>query len=117
MSEHLAGAAGSPPPSGPIESTSARPTGPSLRIRLVILSVALTAGVVGFLFAVLGMSIQTQTRRLLAAGLARQQTRLAEVQAAEERDLLRLSSLMTESPTLRAALETYQSEWESAGPT
>ena len=117
MSERLAGATGSPPPRGLTRSSSARATAPSLRIRLVMLSVALTAGVVGFLFTVLGMSIHTQTRRLLAAGLTRQQTRLAEVQAAEERDLLRLSSLMTESPTLRAALETYQSEWESAGPT
>ena len=93
-----------------------RPTALSLRVKLILLSAALTVGIVAVMFALLGVTIRTQTRRLLATTLAGQQHRIAEIQGEETRELLRLSSLMTESPTLRAALETYQAEWGSAGP-
>jgi signal transduction histidine kinase/ActR/RegA family two-component response regulator len=92
-----------------------RTTALSLRVKLILLSAGLTLGIVGVLFTLLGVTVRTQTRRLLTATLAGHQHRLAEAQAEETRALLRLSSLMTESPTLRAALETYQSEWDSAG--
>jgi len=93
-----------------------RPAALSLRVKLILLSGALTVGIVALMFALLGVTVRTQTRRLLATTLAGQQHRIAEVQGEETRELLRLSSLMTESPTLRAALETYQTEWGSAGP-
>ena len=93
-----------------------RPAALSLRVKLILLSAALTVGIVAVMFALLGVTVRTQTRRLLATTLAGQQHRIAEIQGEETRGLLRLSALMTESPTLRAALETYQAEWGSAGP-
>jgi signal transduction histidine kinase len=100
---------GSPP-------TPIRPAAPSLRLKLILLSAALTVGIVALMFALLGVTVRTQTRRLLAATLAGQQHRIAEIQGEETRELIRLSALVTESPTLRAALETYQVEWGTAGP-
>jgi len=88
----------------------------SLHVKLVLLSAALTVGIVAVMFALLGVTVRTQMRRLLATTLAGQQQRIADIQGEETRELLRLSALMTESPTLRAALETYQAEWGSAGP-
>jgi signal transduction histidine kinase len=111
--EAPAGSGGTPAATSPARTG---PAAPSLHLKLILLSAALTVGIVALMFALLGVTVRTQTRRLLAASLAGQQHRIAEIQGEETRELIRLSALMTESPTLRAALETYQAEWSTAGP-
>ena len=86
-----------------------------LHAKLILFSVLLTVAVVGTMFSLLAMEVRSQTRGLLAGTLSRHQGRIADLQRAETRDLMRTSSLLIESPTLRAALETYQAEWDSAG--
>jgi signal transduction histidine kinase len=87
----------------------------SLRAQLVLFSALLTVAIVGVMFALLGVTVRTQTRRLLAATLSQHQARMASIQRARNEELVRASVLLTESPTLRAALETYQSERDDRG--
>src|SRR5262245_34744870 len=78
--------------------------------RLVLTCTALAVICVGLACAALGFEIRRQTRTLLASTLDRHQATLLEVQARQQSDLLAVSRLMTESPTLRAAMETHRSE-------
>jgi signal transduction histidine kinase len=87
----------------------------SLRAQLILFSALLTVAIVGVMFALLGFTVRTQTRRLLAATLSQHQARMASIQRARNEELVRASVLLTESPTLRAALETYQSERDDRG--
>jgi C4-dicarboxylate-specific signal transduction histidine kinase/ActR/RegA family two-component response regulator len=84
--------------------------GLGLGARLVLTCTALAVICVGLACAALGFEIRRQTRTLLANTLDRHQVTLLEVQARQQSDLLAVSRLMTESPTLRAAMETYRSE-------
>ena len=88
----------------------------SLRTKLIALSTLLTAASVGVAFVVLSVSIRRNTRELLARTLGQQQSTLSELQQRRLEDLLRTSSLLTEDPTLRAAIETYREEGGSEGP-
>jgi C4-dicarboxylate-specific signal transduction histidine kinase/ActR/RegA family two-component response regulator len=84
--------------------------GLGLGARLVLTCTALAVLCVGLACAALGFEIRRQTRTLLANTLDRHQVTLLEGQARQQSDLLAVSRLMTESPTLRAAMETYRSE-------
>jgi signal transduction histidine kinase/CheY-like chemotaxis protein len=98
----------------PKESRRAGPgawlRGASLGARLVLSSTLLTILAVGLAFAALSVQIRHQTRQLLTGTLDRHQATLLEIRAREQANLLTVSRLMTESPTLRAAMETYQAE-------
>ncbi|HET8948719.1 MAG TPA: HAMP domain-containing sensor histidine kinase, partial [Candidatus Polarisedimenticolia bacterium] len=87
----------------------------SLRTQLLLFSALLTVAVVGVMFSLLGVTVRTQTRRLLTATLAQHQQRMAAVQRSRTAELVRASVLLTESPTLRAALETYETERDRTG--
>jgi signal transduction histidine kinase len=87
----------------------------SLRAQLVLFSALLTVAIVAVMFALLGVTVRTETRRLLAATLSQHQSRMASIEHARNEELVRASVLLTESPTLRAALETYQSERDDKG--
>jgi signal transduction histidine kinase/ActR/RegA family two-component response regulator len=87
----------------------------SLRTQLLLFSALLTVAVVGVMFSLLGVTVRTQTRRLLTATLAQHQQRMAAIQRSRTADLVRASVLLTESPTLRAALETYETERDRTG--
>ena len=87
----------------------------SLRTQLLLFSGLLTVAVVGVMFALLGVTVRTQTRRLLAGTLIQHQQRMAAIQRSRTAELVRASVLLTESPTLRAALETYETERDRAG--
>src|SRR5262249_4101795 len=72
---------------------------------------------VGVAFLALSMELRRHTRRLLAGTLAQHQRMPLDVQRRGLEELLRASTLMSSSPTLRAAMETYRSEMApSAGP-
>ena len=82
----------------------------SLRAKLIFFSVSLTVLILTVTFAALSMEVRRQTRRLLADTLDQHQRMVLGVQQRDRDDLLWIARLMTVSPTLRAAMEIYQSE-------
>jgi signal transduction histidine kinase len=81
-----------------------------LSTRLVIFATVLTLVAVASSFLVLSLQIRSHTRRLLTEALARQQRSIREVEQRRLEQLIETSTLLTDSPTLRAAMETYRSE-------
>jgi len=92
------------------ESLHARWSRARLETRLAVFGILLTLGTVAASFLALQIEMQRHTRRLLAGSLARQQRTLREVEQRRLEQLLRSSTLLTDSPTLRAAIETYRVE-------
>jgi signal transduction histidine kinase/CheY-like chemotaxis protein len=85
----------------------------SLGFKLVLFSTALTALVICAVFLVLGMQIRDNTRRLFTSELIRSQRSFVDQQRRSLAQLNRLSTQITEIPTLRAAIETYRLEASS----
>ena len=85
------------------------PSGP-LRQKLVLLGTLVTLLAVGGAFTILSVEIRRQTRAQLRELLARNQETVVNLQKRSASELLWTSRLMTEGPTLRAAMETYQTE-------
>jgi signal transduction histidine kinase/ActR/RegA family two-component response regulator len=82
----------------------------SLATKLVAFTTLLAvAGVVAGFFVVT-LLVRSHTKRLLAATLAHHQTTLSHLQRESLQGMVRTSSLLADSPTLRAALETYEGE-------
>lgn len=83
---------------------------PSLTAKLVAFTTLLA--VVGVIagFFVVTVLVRSHTQRLLASTLAHHQTTLTHLQREGLQGLVRTSSLLADSPTLRAALETYEDE-------
>jgi signal transduction histidine kinase/ActR/RegA family two-component response regulator len=82
----------------------------SLGAKLILFSALLTALTVSAALLCLHLELRKQTRDLLAGTLAHHQRLLAALQKRDLRELVRISAIMSESPTLRAAMETYRSE-------
>ncbi|OLD63478.1 MAG: hypothetical protein AUI47_09095 [Acidobacteria bacterium 13_1_40CM_2_68_5] len=82
----------------------------SLGAKLVLFSAVLTAVSVLAAFLALDIEIRRNVRELLATTLAHHQRMLLNLQKRDLEQLVRTSTLMTDSPTLRAAMETYRSE-------
>src|SRR5206468_6253464 len=87
----------------------------SLSTKLILFSALLTALAVGVAFLALSLELRKHTKRLLAETLAQHQRMLLEVQRSGLEELMRASTLMSDSPTLRAAMETYRSELSPRG--
>ena len=79
-----------------------------LGVKLVVLSALLSATVIGATVA--NLEVSATTKRLLAEELSRNQRSLVTLQRRNRDQLLWASSLVTENPTLRAAMETYRVE-------
>jgi len=92
------------------ETLLARLRGASLGTKLILFSASLTVLILTLTFAALSMEIRRQTRRLLAETLDQHQRMVLDVQKRDHENLLWIARLMTVSPTLRAAMEIYQSE-------
>jgi len=82
----------------------------SLGAKLVLFSAVLTAVSVLAAFLALDIEIRRSVRELLATTLAHHQRMLLNLQKRDLEQLVRTSTLMTDSPTLRAAMEIYRSE-------
>ncbi len=82
----------------------------SLGAKLVIFSALLSALMVSVTFVVLSLEVRGHTRDLLAQTLAQHQRMLGDLQTRSLGELLRASTLMSDSPTLLAAMETYREE-------
>jgi len=99
------------PPSREAPVTSLRGlAGMSLGARLVLFGTLVTLVSVAGSFALLSLEIRRQTRSHLADLLAENQKTVLALQKRSFDELLWTSRLMTQSPTLRAAMETYESE-------
>jgi signal transduction histidine kinase/ActR/RegA family two-component response regulator len=82
----------------------------SLAAKLIFFSTLLTAAVVCASLLVLSLALKRHTRNALAQTLAEHEQTLSHLQRDTTEELLRNSTLMTESPTLRAAMVTFDSE-------
>jgi signal transduction histidine kinase/CheY-like chemotaxis protein len=82
----------------------------SVGAKLIFSSTALTIVAVSLAFLVFSVSVKRHTERRLAATLGKHQQTLSNLQREKLDELLRISTLMTDSPTLRAAMETFASE-------
>ncbi len=81
--------------------------------KLIVFTTLLTALVISSAFLSLSIEIKRSTRRLLVSELGRSQKMFLDLQDRSLSELLWASALITQSPTLRAAMETYR--LESAG--
>src|SRR5262245_25400724 len=82
----------------------------SVGAKLIFVSTALTIVAISSAFFVLSVSVKRHTERRLAETLAKHQRTLSNLERGKLDELLRISTLMTDSPTLRAAMETFASE-------
>jgi signal transduction histidine kinase/CheY-like chemotaxis protein len=87
-----------------------------LGVKLALLSAAATAVVVGVAFLVLRVRTEAVVRRVFVAELSASQRSLRQLQDQNLRLLLATSSLVSTSPTLRAALQTWRVESNSGLP-
>jgi signal transduction histidine kinase/CheY-like chemotaxis protein len=94
----------------------ARLNAQTLGVKLALLGAGLTAVVVGSTFLVLKARAEAAVRRVFTSELAASQRHLRSVQDQNVRLLLHTSSLVSTSPTLRAALSTYRGEALSGQP-
>ncbi|HUC44342.1 MAG TPA: hybrid sensor histidine kinase/response regulator [Candidatus Sulfotelmatobacter sp.] len=82
----------------------------SLGAKLIFFSTLLTAIVVCASLVILSLALKRHTRQALAHTLAEHEQTLSQLQRDSTAELLRNATLMTGSPTLRAAMVTFDSE-------
>ena len=84
--------------------------------KLIVISALLTATIVFAAFVGLSVQVKGKTDEFVSEALNQNQQRLLELQRRTLQQLLRTSALMTQSPTLRAAMETYrvESAWDKS---
>ncbi len=83
---------------------------PGFSLKLVVFGAALTAVAIGAAMLALGAQMTASTKRFFAHELRRNQNALVALQAQAREQLVSTSFVMTQSPTLRAAIETYREE-------
>lgn len=86
----------------------------SLSTKLILFSTLLTVVAVCVAFLLLSVELRRHTKAPLAETLGHHQKMILSLQQRSLEELLRTSTLMTDSPTLRAAMETYATEWSPA---
>jgi signal transduction histidine kinase/ActR/RegA family two-component response regulator len=89
-------------------------SGLGLKTRLVLFGTLVTLVAIAGSFGLLSLEIRRQTRGHLAELLAQNQRTVLALQKRSLDELLWTSRLMTHSPTLRAAMDTYEAESPSA---
>lgn|GEM_PF-1035416 len=98
------------PTRGPVARAAKALRGATLNFKLVVFGALLTALVVGSAFLPLSLVIRSNTKRLVAWELSQNLQALIGLQNQALQQLLWTSSVITEHPTLRAAMETYRME-------
>ena len=81
-----------------------------LSFKLIVFETLLIALVVGGAFVALSLAIRGTTQRFFVTQLRRSQAELLNLQKRGLEQLVWTSSVITENPTLRAAIETYRLE-------
>jgi putative nucleotidyltransferase with HDIG domain len=87
--------------------------------RLVVKTLAVTFVTVVIVlivvFVVVTVTVRQQVRQSVIANLASSQRMFAALEARRQRELISQASTLAENPTLKAALDTYQSEAATSG--
>src|SRR5882762_11690907 len=81
-----------------------------LGFKLILFETLLIAVVVGAAFVGLSLEIRSTTQRFFVTELRRSQAEILNLQNRSLEQLVWTSSVITENPTLRAAIETYRLE-------
>jgi putative nucleotidyltransferase with HDIG domain len=89
-------------------------TAPRLVTRVLVSSFLMVAIVLGAVFAVLSVRVRDQVRQSVADNLASAQQVFERVEARRQQDMRRAVATVAENPTLKAALDTWQTERTTA---
>src|SRR3954468_13691570 len=87
----------------------------SLAVRITVVGAFVTATAIAMALWALNAETRAGTRRVFAAQLSRQQRALLNLQQQNLRTLISSAAIISESPTLRSAMETYRVEQNSGG--
>ena len=101
---------------GTMEEKAPRFRSFQLSTKLILFGTLVTLLAVASAFLALSVEIRSQTRSHLVELLREHQTMVRNLQQRKLEELVWTSGLMTQSPTLRAALDTYQGESASGRP-
>jgi hypothetical protein len=88
----------------------------SLALRLTALGALVTAAAIAMALWALSVETRAGTRRVFAQQLSRQQRALLQLQKQNLTQLISSAAIISQSPNLRYALETYRVEGNSGGP-
>jgi putative nucleotidyltransferase with HDIG domain len=89
---------------------------PRLLTRALVTSFLTVALVLGAVFAVLSLRVRDQVRQSVADNLAAAQQLFTRVEARRQQDMRASVATLAESPTLKAALDTWLTERTTATP-
>ncbi|HEY3176053.1 MAG TPA: ATP-binding protein [Candidatus Polarisedimenticolia bacterium] len=92
------------------------PRGKSLSGQLIVFGTLVTLVAVASSIVMLSVLLRRQARAHVVELLAQNQRNARDLQQRSLQELLWISSMMSESPTLRAAMDTYRSESSTSGP-
>lgn len=88
---------------------------PRLVTRALVASFATVAVVLGAVFVLISVDVQQRVRASVVANLDAGQQVAARIETRRRHDLLAMVSTLAENPTLKAALDTWQSERNTRG--
>ena len=87
-----------------------------LRTKIILFTSLLVIAVVAGSFLVINQVVKTQVRSRLVRDLERSQQTLEQIQQDRLREMAAYSIIASENSTLKAAIETYQTELQSNSP-
>ena len=87
-----------------------------LRAKIILFTSLLVIAVVAGSFLVINQVVKTQVRSRLVRDLERSQQTLEQIQQDRLREMAAYSIIASENSTLKAAIETYQTELQSKSP-
>jgi len=87
-----------------------------LRTKIILFTSLLVIAVVAGSFLVINQVVKTQVRSRLVRDLERSQQSLEQIQQDRLREMAAYSIIASENSTLKAAIETYQTELQSNSP-
>lgn len=87
-----------------------------LRTKIILFTSLLVIAVVAGSFLVINQVVKTQVRNRLVRDLERSQQTLEQIQQDRLREMAAYSIIASENSTLKAAIETYQTELQSNSP-
>jgi len=90
---------------------------PNLVVKTLGVTFAMVFVLLVVVFVVVSMSIREQVRQTVSANLESSQRLFGVLEGRRQRELLAQASTLAENPTLKAALDTYQTEAQTSSDT
>src|SRR5262245_53274846 len=88
---------------------------PRLVARALLASFLMVALILGAVFVLFSLEVRQRVRLAVAENLDAGQRVYAQVESRREQDLIATVSTLAENPTLKAALDTWQTERRAGG--